>query len=237
MDLQGQVLAAVVDRRAECSCQILHEAQDVHGVGDRADVHAKDIAAGGGDFDTIGPGGGKTLGGFLPSLVELAQGAAGQGLHTLYVSPLKALSTDVGRNLAAPVQEMGLAIRHEVRTGDTPQNRRVRQRRDPPDILMTTPESLATPMLVRVGWMDAATVNVALGRFFSLKTPQRLEIGPWSHGGGEHIDQFLPDSTATVPSSAEPQRLPARRRSGGLPVRPTTWQARAWRRGGGVRTC
>lgn len=67
-------------------------------------------------------------------------------------------------------------------------------------------ESLATPMLVRVGWMDAATVNVALGRFFSLKTPQRLEIGPWSHGGGHHIDPFLPDSTPTVPSSREQQR-------------------------------
>lgn len=66
-------------------------------------------------------------------------------------------------------------------------------------------ESLATPMLVRVGWMDAATVNVALGRFFSLKTPQRLEIGPWSHGGRHHIDQFLPDSTPTVPSSREQQ--------------------------------
>lgn len=67
-------------------------------------------------------------------------------------------------------------------------------------------ESLATPMLVRVGWMDAATVNVALGRFFSLRTPQRLEIGPWSHGGGQHIDQFLPDSTPTVPSSLQQQR-------------------------------
>ncbi len=67
-------------------------------------------------------------------------------------------------------------------------------------------ESLATPMLVRVGWMDAATVNVALGRFFSLKTPQRLEIGPWSHGGGHHIDQFLPDSTPTVPSTRDQQR-------------------------------
>lgn len=67
-------------------------------------------------------------------------------------------------------------------------------------------EPLATPMLVRVGWMDAATVNVALGRFFSLKTPQRLEIGPWSHGGGHHIDQFLPDSTPTVPSSRDQQR-------------------------------
>jgi ATP-dependent Lhr-like helicase len=88
-------------------------------------------------------GGGKTLGGFLPSLVELAAGGAGHGLHTLYVSPLKALATDIGRNLAAPVQEMALPIRFEVRTGDTPQNRRQRQRRDPPDILLTTPESLA----------------------------------------------------------------------------------------------
>lgn len=67
-------------------------------------------------------------------------------------------------------------------------------------------ESLATPMLVRVGWLDAATVNMALGRFFTLATPQRLEIGPWNHGGGEHVDPFLPDSTATEPSSAQQQR-------------------------------
>lgn len=66
-------------------------------------------------------------------------------------------------------------------------------------------EPLATPMLVRVGWLDAGTVNVALGRFFSLKVPQRLEIGPWSHGGVHHIDPFLPDSTATTPSSQEQQ--------------------------------
>ena len=64
-------------------------------------------------------------------------------------------------------------------------------------------EPLATPMLVRVGWLDAGTVNVALGRFFSLKTPQRMEIGPWSHGGGYHIDPFLPETTATVPSSRQ----------------------------------
>jgi ATP-dependent Lhr-like helicase len=87
-------------------------------------------------------GGGKTLAGFLPSLVALEQ-AAGQGLHTLYVSPLKALTTDIARNLRAPIEEMGLAVRCETRTGDTPQNRRVRQRIDPPDILLTTPESLA----------------------------------------------------------------------------------------------
>jgi len=90
-------------------------------------------------------GGGKTLAGFLPSLVALAGGARpeGSGVHTLYVSPLKALATDIARNLAEPVVEMALPIRIETRTGDTPQNRRARQRETPPDILLTTPESLA----------------------------------------------------------------------------------------------
>jgi ATP-dependent Lhr-like helicase len=86
-------------------------------------------------------GGGKTLAGFLPSLVELAGG--GDGLHTLYVSPLKALATDIARNLMAPVEALRLPIRIETRSGDTPSDRRVRQRENPPDILLTTPESLS----------------------------------------------------------------------------------------------
>ncbi|MFY9834932.1 MAG: ligase-associated DNA damage response DEXH box helicase [Xanthobacteraceae bacterium] len=134
-------------------------------------------------------GGGKTLAGFLPSLVELSthyfspqagrgrrtEGAAGEGasrlsrghdapssgsnlrflppssrsrgeeygLHTLYISPLKALAVDIARNLEAPIAEMGLPIRVETRTGDTPASKRQRQRRDPPDMLLTTPEQLA----------------------------------------------------------------------------------------------
>jgi ATP-dependent helicase Lhr and Lhr-like helicase len=64
-------------------------------------------------------------------------------LHTLYVSPLKALATDIARNLMAPVSEMGLPVRIETRSGDTPSDRRVRQRERPPQILLTTPESLA----------------------------------------------------------------------------------------------
>ena len=88
-------------------------------------------------------GGGKTLAGFLPGLVDLAERGGGRGLHTLYVSPLKALAVDVKRNLEAPVDEMGLAVRLETRTGDTPSSRRRRQRLDPPDVLLTTPESLA----------------------------------------------------------------------------------------------
>jgi ATP-dependent helicase Lhr and Lhr-like helicase len=65
------------------------------------------------------------------------------GLHTLYISPLKALAVDIARNLERPVAEMGLPIRVETRTGDTPASKRQRQRRDPPDILLTTPEQLA----------------------------------------------------------------------------------------------
>lgn len=87
-------------------------------------------------------GGGKTLAGFLPTLAELADGTH-EGLHTLYISPLKALAADIRRNLAAPVAEMGLPIRIEDRTGDTSYTKRRRQRADPPHILLTTPESLA----------------------------------------------------------------------------------------------
>ncbi|MCB5175598.1 ligase-associated DNA damage response DEXH box helicase [Microvirga lenta] len=92
-------------------------------------------------------GAGKTLAGFLPSLVELAErggkGREKRALHTLYISPLKALATDVARNLETPVQEMGLPIRVETRTGDTPAHKRARQIERPPDILLTTPEQLA----------------------------------------------------------------------------------------------
>jgi len=87
-------------------------------------------------------GGGKTLAGFLPTLAELAE-APREGLHTLYVSPLKALAADIKRNLRTPIDEAGLAIRVEDRTGDTSQHIKKRQRADPPHILLTTPESLA----------------------------------------------------------------------------------------------
>ena len=100
---------------------------------------------------TAPTGGGKTLAGFLPTLVDLARQAPGlsRPLHTLYLSPLKALAVDVRRNLETPVEEMGLPIRAESRTGDTPQSRRQRQRRYPPDILLTTPEQLALLLAYR----------------------------------------------------------------------------------------
>ena len=88
------------------------------------------------------PAPGKTLAGFLPTISELVEQPT-EGLHTLYISPLKALAVDVQRNLIGPIEEMGLPIRVETRTGDTPSDRKARQRVRPPQILLTTPESLS----------------------------------------------------------------------------------------------
>ncbi|MCV2868011.1 ligase-associated DNA damage response DEXH box helicase [Defluviimonas sp. WL0002] len=104
-------------------------------------------------------GGGKTLAGFLPTLAELADGRH-RGLHTLYISPLKALAADIRRNLTTPVTEMDLPIRIEDRTGDTSHSRRQRQRADPPHILLTTPESLA----LLLSYEDAPRIFAGLQR-------------------------------------------------------------------------
>ena len=114
----------------------------------RAGHHALLVAA---------TGAGKTLAGFLPTLAELIERPS-DGLHTLYVSPLKALAVDIQRNLMTPVDEMGLDIRIETRTGDTPSDRKARQRARPPQILLTTPESLS----LLLSYPDAFTMFAGL---------------------------------------------------------------------------
>ena len=104
-------------------------------------------------------GGGKTLAGFLPSLMELGRSPC-DGLHTLYVSPLKALAADIRRNLEAPVSEMGLPIRIETRTADTRRSQRILQRVSPPHILLTTPESLA----LMLSYPEAPGIFGGIGR-------------------------------------------------------------------------
>ncbi|MEW9919277.1 ligase-associated DNA damage response DEXH box helicase [Marimonas sp. MJW-29] len=104
-------------------------------------------------------GGGKTLSGFLPTLIDLADGQH-KGMHTLYISPLKALAADIKRNLTTPVQEMGLPVTIDERTGDTSTTRRKRQRADPPHIFLTTPESLA----LLVSYDDAPKMFAGLKR-------------------------------------------------------------------------
>ena len=110
-------------------------------------------------------GAGKTLGGFLPTLADFCSSRLGgeappEGLHTLYVSPLKALAHDVQRNLLTPVEELGLQMRVEVRSGDTPSDRKARQRVRPPHVLLTTPESLS----LLLSYPEAAEVFSGLRR-------------------------------------------------------------------------
>ena len=136
-------------------------------------------------------GGGKTLAGFLPTLVELHEAAApprrlistgrdlrrAHGLHTLYISPLKALAVDIARNLEIPVQEMDLAVRLETRTGDTPASKRARQRRYPPDILLTTPEQLALLLAsADAPYLFGTLRRVVLDELHSLVTSKRGDL-------------------------------------------------------------
>ncbi len=121
-------------------------------------------------------GAGKTLAGFLPTLNDLTHSPR-EGLHTLYISPLKALAVDVARNLSTPVEEARLPVTIETRTGDTPSARRTRQRRTPPNVLMTTPEQLA--LLLSHG--DSAELFVGLRRIVldelhSMVTNKRGEL-------------------------------------------------------------
>jgi ATP-dependent Lhr-like helicase len=129
-------------------------------------------------------GGGKTLAGFLPTLVDLhgrgarpRAGREGKGLHTLYISPLKALAVDIARNLETPVAEMGLPVRIETRTGDTPVSKRTRQRRDPPDILLTTPEQLALLIAsADAPYLFGTLRRVVLDELHSLVTSKRGDL-------------------------------------------------------------
>ncbi len=110
-------------------------------------------------------GAGKTLAGFLPTLAAFApsrvnDAAPPDGLHTLYISPLKALAHDVQRNLMTPIEEIGLAIRVETRSGDTPSDRKARQRARPPHVLLTTPESLS----LLLSYPESATIFATLQR-------------------------------------------------------------------------
>ncbi|UWU69685.1 ligase-associated DNA damage response DEXH box helicase [Bradyrhizobium sp. NC92] len=141
-------------------------------------------------------GAGKTLAGFLPTLVELSAqpvtrdagakkslvstGRSVQrsgGLHTLYISPLKALAVDIARNLERPVAEMGLPIKVETRTGDTPVSRRQRQRRYPPDVLLTTPEQLALLLSSDdAPFLFSALKRIVLDELHALVTSKRGDL-------------------------------------------------------------
>ncbi len=158
-------------------------------------------------------GAGKTLAGFLPALTDLAMrpkkrpGEAHRGVHTLYISPLKALAVDIERNLGKPVAEIGLPITMETRTGDTPQHKRARQKLSPPEILLTTPEQLA----LLIASSDAERFfsdlrYVVLDELHSLVTSKR---GHLLSLGLARLRKFVPDLQAIGLSAtvAEPDEL------------------------------
>jgi ATP-dependent helicase Lhr and Lhr-like helicase len=119
-------------------------------------------------------GSGKTLAAFLWAIDRLAGEAAGpdslassagaelagerqRNISLVYVSPLKALSYDIDRNLRAPLRGIGAELRVAVRTGDTPPRERQAMLREPPDILITTPESLYLMLTGRAQELFAGT--------------------------------------------------------------------------------
>ena len=120
------------------------------------------IAAGRHVLVSAPTGSGKTLTAFLWALDQLLTGAwSGDKVRVLYISPLRALNTDIRRNLQAPLEALRLRfeaagrpvprLQVATRSGDTPQNERRKMLRHPPEILVTTPESLNVLLTSRSG--------------------------------------------------------------------------------------
>jgi ATP-dependent Lhr-like helicase len=143
-------------------------------------------------------GSGKTLAAFLWGLDRLVATPPPEGDRTtrlVYVSPLKALSYDIERNLRAPLRGIGGDITVGIRTGDTPQKDRAAMLRKPPDILITTPESLylmltsqARDILTGVEWAIVdeihAVAQTKRGAHLAL-TMERLE-----HQAGRKVQRI-----------------------------------------------
>jgi ATP-dependent helicase Lhr and Lhr-like helicase len=130
-----------------------------------------------------------------------------RGLHTLYISPLKALAVDIARNLEAPIAEMALPIKVETRTGDTPVSRRQRQRRYPPDILLTTPEQLALLLASDdAPFLFSSLKRIVLDELHALVTSKR---GDLLSLGLARLWQLAPQMRAIGLSAtvAEPEQL------------------------------
>ncbi len=125
-------------------------------------------------------GSGKTLAAFLWAIDRLAsrpgsngEGAAHKHIGLVYVSPLKALSYDIDRNLRVPLRGIGADLRVAVRTGDTPQRERQAMLREPPDILITTPESLYLMLTGRAQELFAGTESCIVDEIHAVASTKR----------------------------------------------------------------
>jgi len=162
-------------------------------------------------------GSGKTLAAFLWALDRLAADKNGlspsgsrnrppagdvtaRRTRLVYVSPLKALSYDIERNLRAPLTGIGADLRVAIRTGDTPQRERAQMLREPPDVLITTPESLylmltsrAREILKGAEWVIVdeihAVAGTKRGAHLAL-TLERLDALAQEHNGGREVQRI-----------------------------------------------
>ena len=151
-------------------------------------------------------GSGKTLAAFLWAIDRLASqpGAGEEGrersggagrIGLVYVSPLKALSYDIDRNLRVPLRGIGADLRVAVRTGDTPQRERQAMLREPPDILITTPESLYLMLTGRAQELFAGTESCIVDEIHAVAATKR----------GAHLALTLERSSAAA--GREVQRI------------------------------
>jgi ATP-dependent Lhr-like helicase len=161
-------------------------------------------------------GSGKTLAAFLYGIDRLTA-EDGEGLRLLYVSPLKALNYDIERNLRGPLAGLGSKLRVAVRTGDTPQRERAAMLREPPDILITTPESLFLMLTSRAREMLASVRTLVLDEVHAVAATKR---GAHLALSVERLDRLTGEPVQRVGLSATQRPLEEIGRfvSGGRPI-------------------
>ncbi|MDQ3676011.1 MAG: DEAD/DEAH box helicase [Actinomycetota bacterium] len=153
------------------------------------------IATGGHALISAPTGSGKTLAAFLWALDRLSQKSSDR-TRLVYVSPLKALAYDIDRNLRAPLRGIGSDVTVGVRTGDTPQRDRASMRRNPPDILITTPESLYLMLSSGAREILTGVEAVIIDEIHAVAATKR----------GAHLALTL-ERLSALPEEGEPQRI------------------------------
>jgi ATP-dependent helicase Lhr and Lhr-like helicase len=148
-------------------------------------------------------GSGKTLAAFLYGIDKLTA-EPGKGLRLLYVSPLKALNYDIERNLRGPLTGLRSELTVAVRTGDTPQNERQRMLRHPPDILITTPESLFLMLTSQAREILSGVETLILDEIHAVAGTKR---GAHLALSVERLDRLVPEPVQRIGLSATQRPL------------------------------
>src|SRR6201994_4999657 len=167
-------------------------------------------------------GSGKTLASFLWGIDKLArEPELGTGVKLVYISPLKALSYDIERNLRAPLRGIGADISVGLRTGDTPQKERRAMQKNPPDILITTPESLYLMLSSGVREIFFSTEAVIVDEIHAVAQSKRGSHLALSLERLEHLVKSGADRPAGPVGAGDPPPLPvAKASSGAVPPTP-----------------